>query len=138
VHGKAVEAIRDRRACRAATRVLGAEHEVVDEELRASIEEIGEGRSALVGLETVLLIDSNPRQLLPPLRQFVATSRQLLLGLEQLQACRKPLFTCSDLVISRCFSPSCRGKALLFCNHHEALRDEVVYYHLHDGLVDRE
>src|SRR6266545_7724282 len=81
----AVEAVRDRRAGRTPCRVLGPEHEVVDEELRASSEEIGEGRCALVGLEAVLLVDSNPGQLLPPPRQFVATPRQRLLRLEQLQ-----------------------------------------------------
>jgi hypothetical protein len=82
VRGEAVEAVSDRRARRAATCVLGAEHEVIDEELRASSEQIGEGCRAIVSLETVLLINSNPRQPLPPLRQFVATPRQLLLGLE--------------------------------------------------------
>src|SRR5215212_6383678 len=112
VHGESVKAVRDRRTCRAAACVLGAEHEVIDEELRASSEQIGERRYAFVGLETVLLVNSNPRQPLPPLPQFVATSRQRLLGLEQLQPGRKPLFTCSDLVVSHCFSPSCREKAV--------------------------
>src|SRR6266851_2269073 len=68
----AVEAVRDRRAGRTPGRVLGPEHEVIDEELRASPEEIGEGRCALVGLEAVLLVDTNPGQLLPLPGQFVA------------------------------------------------------------------
>jgi len=51
------------------------EHEVVDEELRASSEEIGEGRCPFVGLESILLVDPNPRQLLPPPRQLVAAPR---------------------------------------------------------------
>jgi hypothetical protein len=93
---------------------LGAEHEVIDEELRASSEEIGEGRRALVGLKMVLFVDSNPRQLLPPLCQFVTTPRQLLLGLEQLKPGRKPLVTCSNLVVSHCFSPFCRQKSPSF------------------------
>ena len=92
-------------------RIVGPKHEVIDEELRASSEQIGKRRHALVGLETVLLVNSNPRQPLPPLRQFVATPRQRLLGLEQLQPGRKPIFTCSDLVVSHCFSPSCRRKS---------------------------
>src|SRR5258708_24723148 len=99
----AVEAVRDRRAGRTACRVLGPEHEVIDEELRASSEEIGEGRCALVGLEAVLLVDANPGQLLPPPRQFVATPRQRLLGLQQLQPGRKPLLPCSGLVIGHGF-----------------------------------
>jgi len=73
---------------------------VIDEKLRASSEEISERRFSFVGLEAVLLVDSNPGQLLPPSRQLVASSRQFLLGLEQLQPGRKPLFTCSGLMIS--------------------------------------
>src|SRR6266568_1137126 len=109
----AVEAVRDRRAGRAPCGVLGPEHEVVGEQLRASCEQIGEGRRALVGLEAVLLVDAHPGQLLPPPRQFVAASRQRLLGLEQLQPGRQPLFTGSGLVIGHCFSPSCCSFLLL-------------------------
>src|ERR1019366_8180871 len=58
---------------------------VIDGELRASSEEIGEGLCALVGLEAVLLVDPNPGQLLPLPRQLVATPRQRLLGPEQPQ-----------------------------------------------------
>jgi hypothetical protein len=114
VHGEAVKAVRVRRACRAAACVLGAEHEVIDDELRSSSEQIGKRRHALVGLKTVFLVNSNPRQPLPPLRQFVATPCQLLLGLEQLQPGRKPFITCSNLVISHCFSPSCQQSFALF------------------------
>jgi hypothetical protein len=39
----AVEAIGDRRACRAAGFPLGPEHEVVDDELRAAVEEFRQG-----------------------------------------------------------------------------------------------
>jgi len=61
VHGEAVEAVRDRRARRAAARVLGAEHEVIDKELRASSEEIGQRHRAIVSLKKVLFVDPNPR-----------------------------------------------------------------------------
>ena len=74
VNGNAVEAVCDRRAGRTAGRILRPEHEVVDEELRAASEKIGEGRLALVGLETVLLVDLNPGQILPLLRQLVASA----------------------------------------------------------------
>src|SRR6266436_5383565 len=104
----AIEAVGDRRAGRAPCGVLGPEHEVIDEQLRASFEQIGQRHRALVGLEAVLLVDADPGQFLPPPRQFVAAPRQLLLGLEQLQPGRKPLFTCSGLVIGHSFSPSCR------------------------------
>src|SRR5207245_7460311 len=59
-----------------------------------------ERRSPRVGLEPVLLLDPDPGQLLLLPRQLVAASRQLLLGLEQLQPRGKPLLTCSNLVIS--------------------------------------
>src|SRR4029453_9720014 len=66
VHGEPVEAVRDRRAGRAPGRVVGPEHEVVDEELRAPPEEIPQRGAPLVGVESELLVDRNPRQLLAP------------------------------------------------------------------------
>ena len=90
---------------------------MIDEQLRASAEEIGEGRRALVGLEAVLLVDSNPGQLLPLPRQLVAAPRQRLLGLEQLQPGRKPLFTCSGLVIGHCSLLSCRYSGCVASRH---------------------
>src|SRR5258708_2290763 len=103
----AIEAVRDRRAVRTPCRVLGPEHEVIDEQLRASSEETGKGCWTLVGFEAVLLVDAHPGQFLPPTRQFVAPPRQRLLGLQQLQPGCKPLFTCSGLVSGHGFSPFC-------------------------------
>jgi len=108
----AVEPIRDRRAGRTPRRVVGPEHEVVDEELRAPSEEIGEGRRARVGLKAVRLVHSNPRQRPPPPRQLVAAPRQLLLGPEQLQPGRKPFFTCSGFVVGHRLPPSASGPDL--------------------------
>src|SRR5258708_22801068 len=104
----AVEAVGDRRAGRAPGSVAGPEHEVIDEQLRASCEEIGERRWALAGVEPVLLVDPDPGQLLPPPRQFVAAPGQLLLGLEQLQPAREPLLAWSGPVSGHCSSPSSR------------------------------
>src|SRR2546426_5058580 len=50
-------------------------HEVIDEEPRASSEEVRQRGSPLVGRESILLVDPNPRQLLPPPRQLVAAPR---------------------------------------------------------------
>src|SRR5258708_4126245 len=108
----AVEAVRDRRAGGTSCRVVGPEHEVIDEELGASTEEIGERCCALFCVESILLVDSHPGQLLASPRQFVAAPCQVFLGLEQLQPGREPLFTCSGLVIGHCLSPSCRYKTL--------------------------
>src|SRR5207245_8545594 len=80
MHDDPVEAVRDRRAGRAAGGVVGPEHEVVDEELRAPSEEVRQRGAPLVRLESILLVDPQPRQLLPPPRQVVAAPRELLLG----------------------------------------------------------
>src|SRR5205814_6334188 len=71
----------------------------VDEELRAPSEEVCQGDVPLVGIESILLVDPNPRQLLPPPRQFVVAPRELLLRLEQLEPRCEPLFTCPGHVL---------------------------------------
>src|SRR5262245_8860588 len=108
VHGEPVEAVRDRRAGRAAGGVVRPEHEVVDEELRAPSEEVRQRGLPLVGLESILLVDSNPRQLLPPPRQLVAAPRELLLRFEQLEPLGEPLLTCPGPVLRHrsCLLPS--------------------------------
>src|SRR5262249_33554304 len=91
MHGEPVEAVRDRRTGRTPGAVVRAEHEMVDEELRAAAEEIRQRGVAFVGLEPILLVDPNPWQFLTPLRQPVAASRQLLLRLEQVDTRSEPL-----------------------------------------------
>src|SRR5688572_14177682 len=105
VYGEPVEAVRDRRARRTSGLVVGAEHEVVNQELRVSSEEISEGCFSFVSVESILLGDSNPGQLLPPPRQIIARSRQFLLGLEQLESCCEPFFTGSSFMLGHSFSP---------------------------------
>src|SRR5260370_20561530 len=98
MNGEAFEPVRDRRAGRAPRLVVGPEHEVVDEELRAPSEEVFERGAPLIGLESILLVDPDPRQRLASPRQFVAAPRQLLLLLEQPEPRGQPLFTCPDHV----------------------------------------
>src|SRR4051794_23284035 len=82
----AVEPVGDRRARWTPAREVGAEHEVVDEQLGAPAEQVAQrGRSGR-GLEAVLLLDGDPRKLLPAPGELVATAGVLLLGLEQLEA----------------------------------------------------
>jgi hypothetical protein len=50
-------------ATRAACRVARAEHDVVDEQLTTAIEELRKCARAVVGVEAVLLPDTDPRQL---------------------------------------------------------------------------
>src|SRR5439155_5299259 len=73
--------------------------------LRASSEEISEGRFSFVGLESIFLVDPHPRQFLPPPRQLIAPPRQFFLNLEQLQPGRKPLLMCSSLMVGHRVRP---------------------------------
>src|SRR5882672_8597172 len=99
VHDEAVEPVGDRRAGCTPRRVVGPEHVVIDEELRASLEEFRQRGAPFVGLESVLLVDADPRQLLPSPRQLVAAPRVLLLRLEQLEPRCEPIFTCPGHVL---------------------------------------
>jgi len=56
---------------------------VVDQELRAAAEEIGQRGGALVGLEPVRLVHPNPRQRLAVAGHLVAAVGQLLLFLKE-------------------------------------------------------
>src|SRR5437762_9947997 len=76
-----------------------AEHEVVDEQLGAPVEELGQGLLPFVRLEDVLLLDRYPGQLLAPAGELVALPYVLLLALEELHAGGKPLLSRSDLVL---------------------------------------
>src|SRR5215510_7130527 len=104
MHGETSETIGDRRAGWASRGVVGAKHEMVDQKLRAPSEEVRQRGAATIGLEAILLVHPDPRQLLALARKFVTASGQLLLGLKQLQPSRKPIFACCGLVIAHCFS----------------------------------
>src|SRR6478736_518730 len=86
-----VDTVGDRRAARA--RLLGArrEHEVVDEQLRAPVEELGQRPAPTGRVERVVLLDADPGQLLAGAGELVAPARVLLLALEQLDPLGTPL-----------------------------------------------
>src|SRR4051812_4196075 len=96
VHREPVEPVGDGRASGAAGGVVGTEHEVVDQHLRAPAEQITERSAAVGGVEAILLLDRDPGQLHPAAGHLVALMRQLLLGLEQLEARSPPLFAGSS------------------------------------------
>src|SRR6185437_1081769 len=95
MNGKAVEAVGDRRAGRAARLVVRPEHEMVDEELRAPAEEVLERRAPLIGLEAIVLVDAHPGQRLTSQRQLVAAPRQLLFRREEIEPRGEPLLACA-------------------------------------------
>src|SRR5215510_1386352 len=96
---EAIEPVRDCRAGGTGGGVVGSEHQVVNKELRAPSKEVRKSSLSLVGLKSVAFLNPNPRQLLPHQRQLVAAPRVFLLRLEQLEPRRKPLFTCSYLML---------------------------------------
>src|SRR6266850_3109241 len=102
VNSEPVEAIRDHRAGRTASRVVGPEHEMVDEELRAPLEQALERCAPVVGLKAILLADPNPWQALPPLRQLIAAPRELLLRLEQIEPRFEPFVACPCRMRGHC------------------------------------
>jgi hypothetical protein len=82
-----VEVIGDQGASGASPALVGesesvAEHEVIDHELRAPLEEVRQRGAPFIGLEPILLADADPRQFLTAPRHLVAAPTQLLLRLE--------------------------------------------------------
>jgi hypothetical protein len=100
VLGRAVERVGRRRAHRAAGLVLRPEHEVVDDELRAAVEKLGQRPRPGLGVEAVLLVDRHPRQLAALARELVVAASELLLADEQLVACALPFLAGADFVRS--------------------------------------
>src|SRR5438094_151255 len=93
-----IDRVGDRGADGAARLVCRAEHEVVDEQLRASVEELGERLRPRLGPEAVLLLDGHPGELPSLLRELVAAPGELLLLREQLVARGLPFLAGPDLV----------------------------------------
>src|ERR1700704_5645364 len=95
MHDGPAEPVRDGRARGTATGVVGAEHEVVDQQLGAAGEQVGERRGSGLGVEGVVLLDADPGQCLALSGELVAAACGLLLGLAQGEAGGQPLFACS-------------------------------------------
>ena len=98
----AVETVGDRRAGRAARLVVRPEHEVIDQQLRTALEQVGQRGAAGVGLQAVGLVQPYPGWRLALPRHFVTLPRQLLFRVQQFQPGGQPLLACSDLVRLHC------------------------------------
>jgi hypothetical protein len=72
-------------------------------------EKVRERGHAIVGVEPVHLIDSNPRQLLAPPRDFIAEPGQLLFLCEQREPGVQPFIARNDLVVH--LAVSCLARA---------------------------
>src|SRR5215204_1941250 len=94
------------RGADSATRLVGrAEHEVVDEQLRATVEELRERLRPRLGLEAVVLLDRHPGKLPPLPRELVVAVGELLLLREQLVARCLPLVLRADPVLCHRIPP---------------------------------
>src|SRR6185503_14158410 len=105
VNRESVEAVGDRRARRAAGGVVGSEHVVIHQELRAPAKQVSQRGLSFLSLESVILVDPHPRQFPSLARQIVAAASVLLLGGEQLDPRSQPLFAGSGLLLSHRSSP---------------------------------
>src|SRR4249920_1748667 len=111
---RAVEPVGQAGAARAgAKRVVGAEHDVVGEQLRAPVEELGERLPAVLGVELVLLLDRDPGEREPLLLDLFVSLRLFGLELRELVSGRLPLLARSDRMV---------GHLISFCRRRSQLR----------------
>jgi hypothetical protein len=103
-HGRIV-VIRKERAGLATLFPLGVEHEVVDDELTATVKEIREAHLAVCPLEDVILSDLLPRQLTACRTELVAQSGEFLLLLEERLASLEPVGRGNYGMTRRCQYP---------------------------------
>src|SRR6185437_12288003 len=86
-----IEVVGPERAALAADIVLRGEHEVVDDQLAAAVEEVGQRFVAVGAVEDVVVLDRFPGQRMPLPRQPVPRPGELLLLREELLARLEPL-----------------------------------------------
>ena len=102
VRQEPVEAVDHRRVHRVAGLVARPEHEVVDQELGATVKQLRQGPLTVVRVQAVLLLDRQPGKLTSLARQLVALTGVLLLQGEQLIACGLPFLGGHGRVGLRC------------------------------------
>src|SRR4029453_7048715 len=86
------------RAARAALLPVGPEHEVIDDELAPSAEQVGERRLPARALELVALLDLHPRQLAALTGELLALAREPLFVRQKSYARCEPLVSRHDPV----------------------------------------
>src|SRR4029077_16037875 len=87
----AVEVVRPERAVRTSRLILRPEHEVVDDELTLTVEEVGKRLFAIRPFEHVLLPDCLPGQFTPLPAQFIAQASEFFFLRQQFPARLQPL-----------------------------------------------
>jgi len=79
VRERAVDVIAQERTARATLLPIRTEHEMIEDQLTASVEEIGQRLFALRAVEDILLVDLDSRQLATLVAKRVSLMRELLL-----------------------------------------------------------
>src|SRR5207245_4146423 len=132
-----VDVIEFERASDTALGPARTEHEVLDDQLAASVEQIRERLLAVRSVEHVLLLDLDPREIATLAAQSVAKSSEFLFLGQQFLASGKPLVSRYDPVL-HCRLPSCVGDvvgkaleatgptALMRIARHDRLKDALV------------
>src|SRR5271168_4230051 len=92
----AVVAVGPERTALARFLPVGAEHEVIDDQLALSAEQVAERRRTFGAFEAVGLLDRDPRQGAPPCAERIALLREFLLFGEQLLARLEPFGSAHD------------------------------------------
>src|SRR5262249_14883529 len=95
----AVEIVGPERARLASLFPIGAEHEVIDDQLGAPVEEIGERKGAIRPLELVGLFHPLPGHRHSAARQRIPLAREFLLGSEQFKASLQPFLVRDHFVV---------------------------------------
>src|SRR4029077_13124867 len=92
----AIEMIRQVRTALATLLPAWAEHEMIDNQLAATVEEIGQRFFAIRSVENIRLADVSPWQFASMPAHFVAQPSQFLLASEQILARDQPLASRHD------------------------------------------
>src|SRR5579883_334674 len=95
---RGIEVVGQKRAALAAFLPIGAEHEVIDDELAPAGEQIREGFGAVRAFENVLLFDAFPGQLAALPVELIAAARELLFGGQVREARLAPFLAGNDFV----------------------------------------
>jgi hypothetical protein len=102
-----VQAVGDRGVDGVSGLIAGAEHEVVDQQLGAAVEELGQGPGSILGVEAVLLVDPDPGQLAALTGQLVTYPGVCLLAHQQRLAGSLPLLKADNRVSGHRLLPLC-------------------------------
>jgi hypothetical protein len=123
---------------------IGGKHEVIDDQLGAPVEEIGERKSAIRSLKLVGLFHALPGHRHSAARQRITLAREFLLGSEQFKARLQPFLVRDHFVVGHerlllfstwPFSANPRRNAATGCTLSSGAQGADKSDHRHRGLL---